>query len=128
MSVKSVKTSEAVNKSTDNQVGEFVRSKAVVVPSYSFKKRTSGFFLATAPIKVKEHTNEKGEVKTTPIMRITDLETGEECDMIVPTLLVSELNENYPDNGYVGKKFEVSVSADPKEGKLYKTVQLWELS
>lgn len=127
MSVKSVKTSEVVNQSTDKQTSEFVRSKSVVVPSYSFKKRVSGFFLATAPIKIKSNIDDKGEQKTTPVMRIVDLETGEEVDMIVPTLLVSELNDNYPNDGYVDKKFEVAVSADPKEGKRYKTVQLWEL-
>lgn len=119
MAVKAVKSE---NTQTFN------RLKAVVVPSYSFKKRTSGFFKVTAPIKIKMHTDEKGEEKSTPILRIIDLETGEDCDMIVPTLLVSELTENYPDDGYVDKKFEVSVSADPKEGKRYKTVQLWELA
>lgn len=105
----------------------FQRAKAVVVPIYSFKKRTNGFFKVEAPIRRKESVDDEGKEKVTPVMRIIDLETGELNDMVVPTLLVSELEENYPESGYVGKKFEANVSAQPKEGKRYKSVQLWEL-
>ena len=123
MGVKAVK-SDAVTETANN----FTRMKSIVVPVYSFKNRTSGFFLTQSAIRMKKSEDEEGKEKVTPLMRIVDLETGEECDMIVPTLLMSELQENYPEDSYAGKKFEVAVSASPKEGKRYKSVQLWEIS
>lgn len=50
----------------------------------------------------------KNDTKEPPtICRVTNLETGELCQLIVPVVLKSELNENFPDAGYVGKCFEL---------------------
>ena len=40
-------------------------------------------------------------------MNVVNLETGEDMQIIVPTVLRGILQEDYPDNAYVGKCFEV---------------------
>lgn len=54
-------------------------------------------------------TPKEGEVKRKPpqLMQVTNLETGEIAQIVAGTVLESELKENYPGDGYVGKCFEI---------------------
>lgn len=49
-----------------------------------------------------------GDNKQPPILvEGIDLETGENCILVVPTVVESTLNESYPDGKYKGLSFEI---------------------
>lgn len=60
------------------------------------------------------------------LCNVTDLETGEAMQLVVRTVFRSELEEAYPNAGYVGKAFEVKMS-DAGAGKRYKLFSIAEV-
>lgn len=59
------------------------------------------------------------------LINVTNLETGEECQIIAPTVLKGILTDDYPNDGYVGKSFslvmhKVMDKADPNKLKYNK--------
>ena len=113
-------------------MNEFVRTKAITLPTFSFKKRTEAYVKCMSEIYLGQELDEvksDGTIeKKAPahLMKIIDLETTTPCEMIVPTLLLSTFTEKL-DNDYVGRCFEIIVSAQPREGKRYKEVQVFEI-
>lgn len=70
----------------------------------------------------------KGAVEMEPahVMNVIDLDTGELKQVITGTVLMGNLQENYPDDSYVGKCF---ISTQSKiEGKRYKAYSLAEIA
>jgi hypothetical protein len=60
------------------------------------------------------------------LAHVVNLETGEVQQIIIGTVLGSELNDQYPDNGYVGKSFEIK-KLKPAGGKSYAMYQIAEI-
>jgi hypothetical protein len=60
------------------------------------------------------------------LCRIVNLETGEEMELIANSVMKSNLEEIYPDSGYVGKCFEVV--RYNIQGKQYKGYHITEIS
>jgi hypothetical protein len=60
------------------------------------------------------------------LANVVDLETGEECQIIVNAVLRGVLDEFYPDAGYVGKAFQI-VRHAKAAGKRYNTFSVDEI-
>lgn len=65
------------------------------------------------------------ELAPADLANCIDLETGEQVQIIVGAVLKSTLNDEYPNNGYVGKSFMITQSK--VEGKRYKTYRVVEI-
>lgn len=63
--------------------------------------------------------------KPAKVLTCIDLETGEMHTLIAGTVLEQRLNENYPDNGYVGKSFQFA--QHKVEGKRWRDYSITEL-
>ena len=59
-------------------------------------------------------------------MHVTNLETGQLGRISAKTVLVSELKSHYPNDGYVGRTFELT-SIEPAKGKTYETCRINEV-
>jgi len=99
--------------------------KAVTVQSLSFKKVDELAFKVEAPMHVGNKIKEDEDKEPAIIMRVIELESGALYDLIVPALLKTALEENYPDASYVGKSF-VAVKRDIP-GKRYKGYDVSEI-
>jgi hypothetical protein len=80
---------------------------------------------------LKQKRGEKGEpgravMEPATICNVTDLETGEACNMIVSAVLKSVFEESYKDASYVGKGFALTKRAK-KEGKRYFPIEVSEV-
>lgn len=71
----------------------------------------------------------KNSNKAPPLLaEVTNLETGEVLEMIVPTVLASTFTEGYDGTNYVGKCFRVEKLTNPDEnGKRYSKFSLIEI-
>ena len=65
------------------------------------------------------------ESETITIFDVLDLETGEEMQAVGRSVFVSEMSEKYPENAYVGRSFEFSLSRP--EGKRYTVPRIYEI-
>lgn len=66
------------------------------------------------------------DMEAAHLANVTNLETGEKMQIIVPAVLLSILNESYADNAYVGKGFQIT--KHPKaSGKRYHAFSVAEL-
>jgi hypothetical protein len=64
--------------------------------------------------------------KPATVVRALDLSTGEDVQVVVPTVLQSNLNTHFPNDSYVGKAFSITMHAQAT-GKRYRTVDVWEI-
>lgn len=73
-------------------------------------------------------TNADGTSKNEPPMlaHAINLETGEVCQIIVNSVLQTELQEAFPDDTYVGRAFEIK-KFKMANGKRYATFQVAEI-
>lgn len=69
----------------------------------------------------------KKAMEAPELVQVTNLETGEQQEMIVESVLGIELRDQYPDNGYLGKCFSISKFAKT-DGKRYATFQIAEIA
>lgn len=77
-----------------------------------------------APIEEMHMPNfARSESGNVPVLKVRDLDNGEESYLIVTTVLGSVLERT---ENYVGMKLEI-VSAPPREGKNYRDVRVWEI-
>lgn len=69
------------------------------------------------------------EVKQEPadICHVTNLETGEQLQFIVNAVVKANLDEAYPKNGYVGKRFRVA-KLEKRAGKRYFDFNIAEIA
>lgn len=84
----------------------FLRFETAIAPdtsSFSERLRAS-----------RKDAAEKPQQAPVDVANIVNLQTGEECRMIVHSVLKSTLTEAYPSDGYVKKCFRITKSADKK--------------
>lgn len=81
----------------------------------------------TQVVEGKERQGTDGsKEKPARVMSVTCLETGEQGQMVLGTVLEGNLTEKYPDHSYVGKCFEFLKKDKPK-GKRYHDYELYEI-
>lgn len=76
--------------------------------------------------QMKETDPEKKKKEPATLVNVTDIETGEKHQLIVNAVLHSILDEEYPNNSYVGKTFEIE-RLPKREGKAYNGFKVFEL-
>jgi hypothetical protein len=100
------------------------RLKQVTLPVLKIEKNTTRYFFFKGPMSLGKKLDDQKEPAT--IMHAVDLETGEEGLIICPAIMVKELHEAYPKDGYVGKCFELTLTRVPD--KRYNLVSLCEIA
>lgn len=83
------------------------------------------FIGKTIKEKVKEGTDKKQKEPAT-LINVIDLVSGEPMVIVANTVLKSVLNEEYPDNAYVGKCFAITKKAKAV-GKDYNPFNIEEI-
>ncbi len=103
-----------------------LRKQQITLPPLSFKKRTRALIRIESPMRKSERVDEADDKRRpATTCRVTDLEDGRLYIMVCPALMVSAICEGMDE--YVGKFFEVVVSAEPMPGKRYKGVEVYEI-
>ncbi len=82
------------------------------------------YFQITGPMHLGKKVDDQKEPAT--ICSAVDCATGELGQIVVPTVMQKELNENYPGEKYQGKFFEVILTRVPD--KKYNIVTLTEIA
>ena len=102
--------------------------KNVTLPLFKLEKNKDYYFRFEGPI----HTGKDIKGKSTDdrkqpaeLAKVTNLETGELGEIICPMILRETMQEDYPDDGYVGKCFALSLTRP--EGKAYNLVSITEI-
>lgn len=112
--------------------GKYERTKVLTVPVLKVVEEQPIYIKATAPMFVgKQVANAKGDdgqpQKPADILPVINVETGEAMQVIVGAALKGLLNDQYPNDGYVGKAFEVIKHAKPP-GKRYHNYSVYEIA
>lgn len=105
---------------------KFKVKKNVTLPLFKFGANPR-YFRLDGEIFIGKDVNEgAGKTKKEPphMIRVTDLENGEKGEIIVGAVLLGILNENYPENGYVGKTLEIK-KISPEGSRKY---SLWNVT
>lgn len=92
--------------------------KRVTMPTLKLVPGTPVYVKITDPIFLgKERKDAKAEKDQKPpkILNVINLETGEAMQLVGGAVVVSEITDSYPDNGYVNKCFMI-VKGKKKEG------------
>lgn len=116
---------------TESKGFAFKKKRLVTRPLFKWVKDVERFYLIEEPIfqakpNKKAQLDKDGKERQPPLLaHVTDLETGQQGQIIVGTVLNSELNSEYPDNGYVGKQF--SICQRKIEGRDYSTWDIAEI-
>lgn len=103
---------------------KFARLRAVTLSVLKLEKGQPRFLYFIGPMHKGKKIDDQKEPAT--LIHAMDMETGEEGVVIVPTVMQKELIENYPDESYVGKGFEVTITRDME--KKYNHVAISEVS
>ena len=107
--------------------GKFTRKAAVILPVLKMQEEKPIFFQPVAPFYIGKPVEKDGkEEKPADLLKVVNLETGEEALVVAGAVLKGNLEEAFPDAGYVGKKFEATKHAK-QNGKRYNTYSLYEI-
>jgi hypothetical protein len=112
------------------QGGKFARKSAVTLPTFKMLEGGSYYFQFMNPIRTEtsQQKDENGKMVDKPIdiAQVVNVETGELGQIVVGSVLKSNLEKAYPNGAYVGKAFEI-VKQKGKEGKRYRTYTVYEI-
>lgn len=103
--------------------------RLVTLPVLSLKSGDIAFVKFLSKIeqsKVKQKDKDGKEQDPAHIAQVTMLDTGENRTLICNAVLRSIMLEEYPNDSYIEKGFQIKV-ADPKAGKRYKGFEVAEL-
>lgn len=117
----------------------FKIKKRVTLPLWKWTDGVEKFFTITGAIHTGRAVSDKREadadgkkpgksaivMEPANIATVIDLTTKQECEIIVGAVLKSTLEENYPNETYVGKSF--SSIQSKVEGKRYRQYTLTEI-
>lgn len=101
----------------------FKRVKAVAVPLFKLVANSPMYVKADGPIFTGKKVDDKKEAAE--LLPVIDLATGEEGQIIVGKVLRELLLEKYPEHGYVGRSFQVTLRK--RADKKYNTYDLFEV-
>ena len=100
------------------------RTKAVAMPLFKLVPDVPRYFLCDGAMFTGKKVDDKKEAAI--LMAVTDLETGETGQIIIGAVLRELLLETYPDDAYVGKKFEICLRK--RADKKYNTYDVYEVA
>jgi len=103
---------------------KFKRVRAVTLPVLKLEKGKPRYVFMLGPLHSGKKIDDQKEAAT--LIHAVDMETGEEGLIICPSVMVKELQENYPGESYVRKGFEVILTRVPE--KRYNLVSLTEVA
>ena len=95
---------------TEKKAFKPVIKKHVTMPTLKLMPDVPAYVKITDPIfQGKSQPAKKGETEKKPpmIFNVTNLETGEVCQMVAGTVVHREILDNYPKDAYVGKCFMI---------------------
>lgn len=95
---------------------KFTVKKAVTLPIRKLAINEAAYLRITDPIFTGKQLADQKEPAS--LANCIDLETGEQCQIVVPQVLHGILDDNYADNSYVGVNFQVIKGKMPS-GKKY---------
>jgi len=90
---------------------KFTIKRAVTLPIMKIFANTPVYLRLDAPMfegKLLPDDIKQGKTEGAHIVNCTNLETGEQVQIVVPKVLEAVLNETYLDDSYVGLSFEVT--------------------
>lgn len=112
---------------------EFRKTRTITYPFLKWTLDEPKYLRFQGPMftgKVTAATGSEEAMKPATLAIVVDLATGEEAQVVLGKVLQSLLNENYPDNAYVGRNFEI-IQRQPLKAdgspKRYKTYDLAEV-
>lgn len=108
---------------------KFKKTKTVTVPVLKLMPGAPAYVrFEQAMEKSKQMAQKVGEKPMDPatIMHCTDLNTDDECLLIVGKVFEGVINDTYPNNSYVGKCFEV-INRGKLGDKKYNAYSLTEI-
>ena len=112
--------------------GKFKVKKAVTLPTLKLVDDIVYAVKFDGPLTVAPNKTEAGSARADgtrmppPVVaNVINLQNGMLCRIVAKAVLKNELEENYPDQSYVGKSFAMRFMKI--EGKRYKGVELAEL-
>lgn len=105
--------------------------RTLVLPLLNRKMKPgdSVYFKITSPVfegKQIASAEAKQNEKPADLVNAVDLTTGEECQVIVPAVMKSVLEDEYDDGAYIGLAFELT-KGEKAEGKRYYNYTVNEL-
>lgn len=116
---------------------KFEKIRSVTLPLLSLKRGDIAHILMVDKIfmgrELKSESNKEGSQKKDPahLCFVVNMDTGEEMQMIVPAVLRSTLEEEYPNSAYVARGFEVEhlgkTAKGGKTGDGYNTFRVIEV-
>lgn len=95
----------------------FKKVRSVTLPQFKFENRRDGpnrehpstplYLMPAEPYYIgREIEGAKSKMEPPTILRCIDMETGEEGELLLDTVLLRILDEEYPDHDYLGRGFE----------------------
>jgi len=104
----------------------FRRSKTVAVPIRKIEDNQTVYVRIESPIEERSFVDpQTGEPQKMSLCKIFDLEDGTTSEIAVGKVLGNQLEEHYPENGYVGRNFEIKKIKIPN--KRWKNWEIYEL-
>lgn len=120
----------AADESTNTgPVITFKEKKRVTLPVIKFEPGKPVFVKILGEMHLGKKTKgrgDKAQMEPATLAEVVDLNTGENGLIICATVLKSVLDENYPNNAYVGKGFKIT-KMEKREGRSYNEYDLVEL-
>lgn len=102
---------------------QFKRTKAVAIPLFKMVPNQPEFFKFDGAMYEGKKIDDKKDAAI--LIPVTDLNTGEQGQIIVGLVLRELIQETYPAETYVGKCFEVTLRK--RADKKYNTYDLYEI-
>ena len=110
--------------------GAFRVKKAVTLPIVKLAAGVARYVFFDGPMRIGKDTGQVmngKKMEPATIADVTDLETGEQGQLICATVLAGNLRETYPDDSYVGKRFAITLIKVPeKKYNLYEILEIEE--
>jgi len=119
--------SQEEKEPTIERAMRFKRTRIIAQPLWKWLPDEPKFMeIKQAIFLGKDIKQVKGGKKMEPahLMGVVNMETGENMQVIVGTVLKSTLEEDFPDETYVGKCFEIIQN---KGTRAYKTYSIYEI-
>ncbi len=105
----------------------FKLKRVITVPSLTLKELNRPYYLKfNSDFRVSKVKSKDGEPPAT-ICDVTDLETGQAFILLAPAVVLKNLQDEFPDGGFVGKLFCIQNLGKRKAGQRYVDFGIAEL-
>lgn len=118
----------AKQENTTTKAPQFKVKRNITLPLLKPAIDVPVYIKVTSPIFTGKAVQKAGDSPMEPakLVNCIDLETGEEAQIIVPAVLSGIFEDEFPENAYVGKGFQITKHAKVS-GKRYHPFSVAEL-